>query len=176
MTQENCWSSGNQEPVIIPVTSMKETDLEGKVYLCEQISLWMVTLTCISSQKALLILSYIESTFLIQLFDLTQVQWETFSTQTTQNMVGKNYLREETIVLYVLVNSFSGLQPDSVCFRCSREIYCCTKHPLATLRGLLTASTQQCHSLPTELINSIILSIERRCRSCISIRGDHNPY
>ena len=48
--------------------------------------------------------------------------------------------------------------------------------PPATIPQLRLALQQDWAAIPQELLNNLVLSMGRRCQSCIAVRGDHIPY
>ncbi|GFS99276.1 transposable element Tcb2 transposase [Trichonephila clavipes] len=48
--------------------------------------------------------------------------------------------------------------------------------PPVTIRELRLALQYEWASMPQQLINTLILSMGRRCETCLAVRGDHIPY
>ncbi|GFT99458.1 transposable element Tcb2 transposase [Trichonephila clavipes] len=48
--------------------------------------------------------------------------------------------------------------------------------PPVTIRELRLALQDECAAVPQQLIDTLILSMGRRCETCLAIRGDHIPY
>ncbi|GFU38341.1 transposable element Tcb2 transposase [Trichonephila clavipes] len=48
--------------------------------------------------------------------------------------------------------------------------------PPVTVRELRLTLQDEWAALPQQLIDTLILSMGRRCKTCISVRGDHIPY
>ncbi|GFV09481.1 transposable element Tcb2 transposase [Trichonephila clavipes] len=48
--------------------------------------------------------------------------------------------------------------------------------PPVTIRELLLALQDEWAAMPQQLIDTLILSMGRRCETCLAIRGDHIPY
>ncbi|GFU40809.1 transposable element Tc1 transposase [Trichonephila clavipes] len=48
--------------------------------------------------------------------------------------------------------------------------------PPVTIRKLRLALQDEWAAMPQQLINTFILSMGRRCESCLAVRGDHIPY
>ncbi|GFU26747.1 transposable element Tcb2 transposase [Trichonephila clavipes] len=45
-----------------------------------------------------------------------------------------------------------------------------------TIRELRLALQDKWAAMPQQLIDTLILSMGRRCETCLAVRGDHNPY
>ncbi|GFV49460.1 transposable element Tcb2 transposase [Trichonephila clavipes] len=48
--------------------------------------------------------------------------------------------------------------------------------PPVTIRELRLALKDEWAAMPQQLIDTLILSMGRRCESCLAVRGDHIPY
>ncbi|GFV32669.1 HTH_Tnp_Tc3_2 domain-containing protein [Trichonephila clavipes] len=48
--------------------------------------------------------------------------------------------------------------------------------PPVTIRELRLALQDEWASMPQQLIDTLILSMGRRCETCLAVRGDHIPY
>ncbi|GFX37696.1 transposable element Tc1 transposase [Trichonephila clavipes] len=48
--------------------------------------------------------------------------------------------------------------------------------PPVTIRELRLALQDEWAAMPQQLINTLILSMSRRCETCLAFRGDHIPY
>ncbi|GFX61017.1 transposable element Tcb2 transposase [Trichonephila clavipes] len=48
--------------------------------------------------------------------------------------------------------------------------------PPVTIRGLRLALQDEWAAMPQELIDTLILSMGRRCETCLAVRGDHILY
>ncbi|GFS87172.1 transposable element Tcb2 transposase [Trichonephila clavipes] len=48
--------------------------------------------------------------------------------------------------------------------------------PPVTIRELRLALQDEWAAMPQQLIDTLILSMGRRCETCLAVRGDHNPY
>ncbi|GFW39228.1 transposable element Tcb2 transposase [Trichonephila clavipes] len=48
--------------------------------------------------------------------------------------------------------------------------------PPVTIRELRLALQDECAAMPQQLIDTLILSMGRRCETCLAVRGDHIPY
>ncbi|GFV03965.1 transposable element Tcb2 transposase [Trichonephila clavipes] len=48
--------------------------------------------------------------------------------------------------------------------------------PPVTIRELRLALQDEWAAMPQQLIDTLILSMGRRCETCLAIRGDHIPY
>ncbi|GFT14489.1 transposable element Tcb2 transposase [Trichonephila clavipes] len=48
--------------------------------------------------------------------------------------------------------------------------------PLVTIRKLRFALQDEWAAMPQQLIDTLILSMGRRCETCLAVRGDHIPY
>ncbi|GFU61199.1 DDE_3 domain-containing protein [Trichonephila clavipes] len=48
--------------------------------------------------------------------------------------------------------------------------------PPVTIRGLRLALQDEWAAMPQQLIDTLILSMGRRCETCLAVRGDHIPY
>ncbi|GFU10467.1 transposable element Tcb1 transposase [Trichonephila clavipes] len=57
----------------------------------------------------------------------------------------------------------------------SRRLAACTLPPV-TMRELRLALQDEWAAMPQQLIDTLILSMGRRCETCLAIRGDHIPY
>ncbi|GFV90288.1 hypothetical protein TNCV_4380031 [Trichonephila clavipes] len=48
--------------------------------------------------------------------------------------------------------------------------------PPVTIRELRLALQDECAAMPQQLFDTLILSMSRRCETCLAVRGDHIPY
>ncbi|GFY10567.1 hypothetical protein TNCV_2193881 [Trichonephila clavipes] len=48
--------------------------------------------------------------------------------------------------------------------------------PPVTIRELRLALQDRWAAMPQQLIDTLILSMGRRCETCLAVRGDHIPY
>ncbi|GFX26969.1 transposable element Tcb2 transposase [Trichonephila clavipes] len=48
--------------------------------------------------------------------------------------------------------------------------------PPVTIRELRLALQGEVAAMPQQLIDNLILSMDRRCKTCLAVRGDHIPY
>ncbi|GFT48870.1 hypothetical protein TNCV_2744921 [Trichonephila clavipes] len=48
--------------------------------------------------------------------------------------------------------------------------------PPVTIRELRLALQDEWAAMPQQLIDTLILSMVRRCETCLAVRGDHIPY
>ncbi|GFT04603.1 hypothetical protein TNCV_333751 [Trichonephila clavipes] len=48
--------------------------------------------------------------------------------------------------------------------------------PPRTIRELRLALQDEWEAMPQQLIDTLILSMGRRCETCLVVRGDHIPY
>ncbi|GFV54798.1 transposable element Tcb2 transposase [Trichonephila clavipes] len=48
--------------------------------------------------------------------------------------------------------------------------------PPVTIRDLRLALQDEWAAMPQQLIDTLILSMGRRCETCLAVRGDHIPY
>ncbi|GFX68548.1 hypothetical protein TNCV_1799611 [Trichonephila clavipes] len=48
--------------------------------------------------------------------------------------------------------------------------------PPVTIRELRMALQDEWAAMPQQLIDTLILSMGRRCETCLAVRGDHIPY
>ncbi|GFU81062.1 transposable element Tcb2 transposase [Trichonephila clavipes] len=48
--------------------------------------------------------------------------------------------------------------------------------PPVTIRELRVALQDEWAAMPQQLIDTLILSMGRRCETCLAVRGDHIPY
>ncbi|GFV93797.1 transposable element Tcb2 transposase [Trichonephila clavipes] len=48
--------------------------------------------------------------------------------------------------------------------------------PPVTIRELRLALQDEWEAMPQQLIDTLILSMGRRCETCLAVRGDHIPY
>ncbi|GFT96223.1 transposable element Tc3 transposase [Trichonephila clavipes] len=48
--------------------------------------------------------------------------------------------------------------------------------PPVTIRELRLALQDERAAMPQQLIDTLILSMGRRCETCLAVRGDHIPY
>ncbi|GFX89593.1 hypothetical protein TNCV_72861 [Trichonephila clavipes] len=48
--------------------------------------------------------------------------------------------------------------------------------PPVTIRELRLALQDVWAAMPQQLIDTLILSMRRRCETCLAVRGDHIPY
>ncbi|GFV53612.1 transposable element Tcb2 transposase [Trichonephila clavipes] len=56
-----------------------------------------------------------------------------------------------------------------------RRLAACTLPPV-TIRELRLALQDEWAAMPQQLIDTLILSMGRRCETCLAVRGDHIPY
>ncbi|GFW21287.1 transposable element Tcb2 transposase [Trichonephila clavipes] len=56
-----------------------------------------------------------------------------------------------------------------------RRLAVCTLPPV-TIRELRLAQQDEWAAMPQQLIDTLILSMGRRCETCLAVRGDHIPY
>ncbi|GFX79566.1 transposable element Tcb2 transposase [Trichonephila clavipes] len=56
-----------------------------------------------------------------------------------------------------------------------RRFSACTLPPV-TIRELRLALQDEWVAMPQQLIDTLILSMGRRCETCLAVRGDHIPY
>ncbi|GFV40930.1 transposable element Tcb2 transposase [Trichonephila clavipes] len=56
-----------------------------------------------------------------------------------------------------------------------RRLAACTLQPV-TIRELRLALQDEWAAMPQQLIDTLILSMGRRCETCLAVRGDHIPY
>ncbi|GFV70153.1 transposable element Tcb2 transposase [Trichonephila clavipes] len=56
-----------------------------------------------------------------------------------------------------------------------RRLAACTLPPV-TIRELRLALQDEWAAMPQQLIDTLILSMGRRCETCLALRGDHIPY
>ncbi|GFY33811.1 transposable element Tcb2 transposase [Trichonephila clavipes] len=48
--------------------------------------------------------------------------------------------------------------------------------PPVTIREFRLALQDEWAAMPQQLIDTLILSMGRRCETCLAVRGDHTPY
>ncbi|GFX43350.1 transposable element Tcb2 transposase [Trichonephila clavipes] len=48
--------------------------------------------------------------------------------------------------------------------------------PPVTIRELRLTLQDEWAAMPQQLIDTLILSMGRRCETCLAVRGDHIPY
>ncbi|GFY19739.1 transposable element Tc3 transposase [Trichonephila clavipes] len=48
--------------------------------------------------------------------------------------------------------------------------------PPVTIRELRLALQDEWAAMPQQLIDNLIISMGRRCETCLAVRGDHIPY
>ncbi|GFW43923.1 transposable element Tc3 transposase [Trichonephila clavipes] len=56
-----------------------------------------------------------------------------------------------------------------------RRLAALTLRPV-TIRELRLALQDESAAMPQQLIDTLILSMDRRCETCLAVRGDHIPY
>ncbi|GFT10603.1 transposable element Tc3 transposase [Trichonephila clavipes] len=56
-----------------------------------------------------------------------------------------------------------------------RRLAACTL-PTVTIRELRLALQDEWAAMPQQLIDTLILSMGRRCETCLAVRGDHISY
>ncbi|GFY26761.1 transposable element Tc3 transposase [Trichonephila clavipes] len=56
-----------------------------------------------------------------------------------------------------------------------RRLAACTLPPV-TIRELRLSLQDEWAAMPQQLIDILILSMGRRCETCLAVRGDHIPY
>ncbi|GFV52276.1 transposable element Tcb2 transposase [Trichonephila clavipes] len=70
----------------------------------------------------------------------------------------------------------SDLNPiEHVCDFLGRRLAARTLSPV-TIRELRLALQNEWAEMPQQLIDTLILSMGRRCETCLAVRGDHNTY
>ncbi|GFU26640.1 transposable element Tcb2 transposase [Trichonephila clavipes] len=57
----------------------------------------------------------------------------------------------------------------------ARRLAACTLQPV-TIRELRLTLQDEWAAMPQQLIDTLILSMGRRCETCLAVRGDHIPY
>ncbi|GFW42551.1 hypothetical protein TNCV_4257451 [Trichonephila clavipes] len=76
--------------------------------------------------------------------------------------------------------SFHGRQcpmsSHSSCRTALRERLAARTLPPVTIRELRLALQDEWAAMPQQLIDTLILSMGRRCETCLAVRGDHIPY
>ncbi|GFV49066.1 transposable element Tc3 transposase [Trichonephila clavipes] len=151
------YSSGESgEAAIIPRTSLKGTGMEVAVFSFGEASCLVVVQTFTSS---------------------TQVQ-----------SMGLGYCNEILLPYVRLFRDAMGLQflfmdDNAPCHRTvaaeqlleSRRLTARTLPP-ATIRELILALQDEWAAMPQQLIDTLILSMGRRCETCLAVRGDHILY
>ncbi|GFT76763.1 transposable element Tcb2 transposase [Trichonephila clavipes] len=117
---------------------------------------------------------------------LVVVQTFTSSTQVQSN--GTRYCNEILLPYVRLFRGAMGLQflfmdDNAPCHRTvtaeqlleSRCLAARTLPPV-TIRELRWALKDEWAAMPQQLIDTLILSMGRRCETCLAVRGDHIPY
>ncbi|GFU60647.1 transposable element Tcb1 transposase [Trichonephila clavipes] len=64
----------------------------------------------------------------------------------------------------------------SSCRTALRECLAARTLPPVTIRELRLALQDEWAAMPQQLIDTLILSMGRRCETCLAVRGDHIPY
>ncbi|GFU11789.1 hypothetical protein TNCV_2024671 [Trichonephila clavipes] len=64
----------------------------------------------------------------------------------------------------------------SSCRTALRERLAARTLPPVTIRELRLALQDEWAAMPQQLIDTLILSMGRRCETCLAVRGDHIPY
>ncbi|GFS78023.1 transposable element Tc1 transposase [Trichonephila clavipes] len=64
----------------------------------------------------------------------------------------------------------------SSCRTALRERLAARTLPPVTIRELRLALQDEWAAMPQQLIDTLILSMDRRCETCLAVRGDHIPY
>ncbi|GFW34249.1 hypothetical protein TNCV_384651 [Trichonephila clavipes] len=95
----------------------------------------------------------------------------------------------EILLPYVLFRGAMGLQflfmdDNAPCHRtvaaeqltALRERLAARTLPPVTIRELRLALQDEWAAMPQQLIVTLILSMGRRCETCLAVRGDHIPY
>ncbi|GFU68774.1 transposable element Tcb1 transposase [Trichonephila clavipes] len=68
-----------------------------------------------------------------------------------------------------------GSRTDLHIFDAGRRLAARTLAPV-TIRELRLALQDEWAAMPQQLIDTLILSMGRRCETCLAVRGDHIPY
>ncbi|GFW97827.1 hypothetical protein TNCV_1425901 [Trichonephila clavipes] len=69
------------------------------------------------------------------------------------------------------------MSPHSSCRTALREQTLGSSYlPPVTIRELRLALQDEWAAMPQQLIDTLILSMGRRCETCLAVRGDHIPY
>ncbi|GFW50865.1 transposable element Tc3 transposase [Trichonephila clavipes] len=64
---------------------------------------------------------------------------------------------------------------EHVCYFLGRRLASRTLPPV-TIRELRLALQDEWAAIPEQLIDTLILSMGRRCETCLAVRGDQIPY
>ncbi|GFY07137.1 transposable element Tc1 transposase [Trichonephila clavipes] len=75
-----------------------------------------------------------------------------------------------------LAGTISGSQSHRACMGFSRQRLAARTLPPVTIRELRLALQDEWAAMPQQLIDTLILSMGRRCETCLAVREDHIPY
>ncbi|GFV78969.1 transposable element Tcb1 transposase [Trichonephila clavipes] len=99
---------------------------------------------------------------------------------------GTRYCNEILLPYVRLFRGAMGLQflfmdDNAPCHRTAaaeklRERLAARTLPPVTIRELRLALQDEWAAMPQQLIDTLILSMGRRCETCLAVRGDHIPY
>ncbi|GFU69063.1 transposable element Tcb2 transposase [Trichonephila clavipes] len=67
-------------------------------------------------------------------------------------------------------------QSHRACMGFSRQMLGSSYLTTITIRELRLALQDEWSAMPQQLIDTLILSMGRRCETCLAVRGDHIPY
>ncbi|GFW54555.1 transposable element Tc3 transposase [Trichonephila clavipes] len=86
-----------------------------------------------------------------------------------RTIVAKQLLESEDIERTDWPARFPGLNP-------IENVWDFLGRPPVTIRELRLALQDEWAAMPQQLIDTLILSMGRRCETCLAVRGDHIPY
>ncbi|GFT10357.1 hypothetical protein TNCV_3735861 [Trichonephila clavipes] len=78
--------------------------------------------------------------------------------------------------MYRLAGTISGSQSHRACMDFLGRRLAARTLPPVTIRELRLVLQDEWAAMPQQLIDTLILSMGRRCETCLAVRGDHIPY
>ncbi|GFX91239.1 transposable element Tcb1 transposase [Trichonephila clavipes] len=77
---------------------------------------------------------------------------------------------------FLFMDENMTMSSHSSCQTALRERLAARTLPPVTIRELQLALQDEWAAMPQQLIDTLILSMSRRCETCLVVRGDHIPY
>ncbi|GFV41002.1 transposable element Tc1 transposase [Trichonephila clavipes] len=171
-----------REAAIIPRTSLKGTDMEVAVFSFGEASCLVVLQTFTSSTQVQSTGPVIVTRFLFPYVHLfrgamgLQFLFMDDNAQCHRTVAAEQLLESEDIECMDWPARSPDLNPiEHVWDFLGRRLAARTLTPV-TIRELRLALQDEWAAIPQQLIDTLILSMGRRCEACLVVRGDHIPY
>ncbi|GFX22113.1 transposable element Tc1 transposase [Trichonephila clavipes] len=171
-----------REAAIIPRTSFKGTGMEVAVFSFGEASCFVVVQTFTSSTQVQSTGPVIVTRFFFHMFVFLEALWvcSSFSWTTMHHVhrivAAEQLLESEDIERMDWPARSPDLNPiEHEWDFLGRRLAACTIPPV-TIRELRLALQDEWAAMPQQLIDTLILSMGRRCETCLAVRGDHIPY